>query len=127
MLRSQATQEAPLHDHFLKIKGVQVGRKGWRLNSGHVSFSAHETFCLTPLLCQEWSEFSMLNAPSFPLFTSSSRSVVLKVWVRQNPPGGSFKLSFQAPVAEFLNSRSDVLLGDADVAGLRATPRELLA
>ena len=28
MLRSQATQEAPLHDHFLKVKGVQLGRKG---------------------------------------------------------------------------------------------------
>lgn len=64
----------------------------------------------------------MLKAPSFPLLTSSSGSVVLQVWRPQNAPGSSLRLSVRAPVAELVNSRSSVLLGDADVAVPRTTP-----
>lgn len=103
LLRSQATPEAPLH--FLQIKACG-GKKGWRLSFRHISFSAHETFCFTPFLYREWSGFSMPKAPSFPLLTSSSRSVVLQVCRSQNPPGSSFRLSVRVPVAELLNSHS---------------------
>lgn len=56
----------------------------------------------------------MLKTSSFPFLISFPKSVVLKVWGHQNPPGGLFKLCFQA-----LDLYSNVCLGDADVAGLR--------
>lgn len=65
----------------------------------------------------------MLKAPSFPLLTSSSRSVLLQVCRPQNPSGSSFRLSVRAPVAELLNSHSSMFLGDADVAVPRTTLR----
>lgn len=59
------------------------------LNSGHFSFSAHKTLS-HPLSQPGENRSSELKTPSSALLTSSSRSMVLRLWRHKNLPQGLF-------------------------------------